>query len=59
MNCEATLNVSVALVVRHLRARHGGLILRRLQAVLPLLAALEQVADAQIELRRVVDVVAR
>ena len=45
-----------ALVVGHLRARDGGLILRGLQAVLALLAAFEGVADAEVELRAVADV---
>ena len=44
------------LVIGHLRARDRGLILRRLQPVLALLAALEGVADAQVELGAVVDV---
>ena len=47
------------LIIQHLRARDGGLILRRLQPVLALLAALDRVADAQIELRVVVEVARR
>ena len=46
-----------ALVIGHGRASHGRLVLRRLQAVLPLLAALEEITDADVELRRLVDVV--
>ncbi len=46
-----------ALIVRDLRPGHGRQVLGRLQAVLPFLAAFEQIADAQIELRCVVDVV--
>ena len=46
-----------ALIVGDLRPGHGRLILGRLQAVLPLLAALKQIADAQVELCRVVEVI--
>ena len=44
------------LVIEHLRAGDSGLILRGLETVLALLAALEGVADAEIELRAVVEV---
>src|SRR5208337_9788 len=47
----------LSLTVGDLRAHHGGLILRGLKAVLALLAALEQVAQAGIELRLLVNVV--
>ena len=40
------------LVVGNLRRRHRRLVLGRLQAMLALLAALEQVAETQVELRR-------
>jgi hypothetical protein len=46
-----------ALVIGNLRACDGGLILGRLEAVLALPAALEEIADAQIELGLVVDVI--
>ncbi len=48
-----------AFQVQRLRGRNGSRVLGSLQAVLPLLSALEQIPDAQIELRRVVDVVGR
>ena len=59
MNCDATLNVSVRSLSSTCRRRHGRLVLGRLQTVLPLLAPLEQVADTQVELGAVVQVVAR
>lgn len=46
-----------ALVVGDLRASDGGLILGGLQAMLAFLAALEGVAEAQVELSLVVDVI--
>ena len=46
-----------AFVVVDLRSCDGCLVFGCLQAVLSLLAALEQIADTQVELRRVVDVI--
>ncbi len=57
MNRAATLKARPALIVGDLRARHGRHIPGGLQAVLPLFASFEQVADAQVELRRVVEVI--
>ena len=57
MNRDATLKVRVRSLSVDLGAGHGGHIFGRLQAVLPLLAALKQVADAKIELCRVVQVI--
>src|ERR1035438_5047203 len=45
-------------VVGNLRPGHGRHVLGRLQAVLPLLAALKQITDSKIKLRRIVQVIA-
>ena len=54
---RATLNVRVRSLSATCDRADGGQIFGRLQAVLPLLAALKQIADAQVELRRIVEVV--
>ncbi len=57
MNPAGNTEGQTALIVGNLRAGHSGYIPGGLQAMLPLLASLEQVADAQVELRDVVEVI--
>ena len=45
-----------ALVIGHLRARDRGLVLRRLEAVLALPSALEEIAETEVKLGRVIEV---
>ena len=57
MNCDATLKVRVRSLSATLGAGYGGDVFGCLQPVLPLLAALKEIADSDIELCGVVDVV--
>ena len=57
MNCEATLKVRVRSLSVTCDRVTAVMILGRLQAMLPLLAALEQIADAEVKLRCIVEVV--
>ncbi len=55
---RSNIESKTALVVGDLGPAHRRHVLGRLQAVLPLLAALEQIADAEVKLRGVVEVIA-